>query len=78
MRGVGFAFEPLKIVTVLDRFRDIKMVLWECHPFIIRQKRQLFFGTHVGEDDARGLSARIGGMANLVLERAAGGLRRRF
>ena len=78
MRGVGFAFEPLQIVAVLDRFRDIEMILRKCHPFIIRQKRQLFFGAHVGKDDARGFSARIGGMANLVLERAAGGLRRRF
>ena len=78
MRGVAFAFEPLQIVAVLDRFRDIKMILRECHPFIIWQKRHLFFGAHVSEHAARGLFAGIGGMTNLVLERAAGRLCRSF
>src|SRR4030095_2299716 len=78
VRRVTFAFESLQVIAVLKGLRDIEMISRECHPFVIWQKRDAFFGAHVSKDDARGFSARVGRMANLVLERAAGGLRGSF
>src|SRR5215472_7665369 len=54
------------------------MILRKRHPFIIGQKWDAFFGTHVGKNDARRFSARVGRVVNLVFERAAGRLRRSF
>src|SRR4030095_15841646 len=78
VRRVTFAFESLQVIAVLKGLRDIEMILRECHPFVIWQKRDAFFGAHVGKDDARGFPAWVSRMANLVLERAAGGLRGSF
>src|SRR5262249_28162758 len=78
VRRVTFAFESLQVVAVLDRLRDIEMILRECHPFVIWQKRHAFLGAHVGKDDAPSFSARVGGVANLLVERAAARLRRSF
>src|SRR5215475_832000 len=51
------------------------MILRKGHPFVIWQKRDAFFGTHVGKDDTRGFSARVGRVANLIFERAPARLR---
>jgi len=78
VRRVGLTFESLQIVAVLDGLRDIEMVLGERRPFIIWENRNVFCGAHVGEDHSGGFFARVGRMANLVLQRAAGGFRRSF
>src|SRR4030095_3924615 len=70
-RRVTFAFESLQVIAVLNGLRDIEMILRECHPFVIWQKRDAFFGAHVSKDDARGFSARGGRMADLVPERGS-------
>src|SRR5262245_54692428 len=51
------------------------MILRKGHPFVIWQKRDALFSAHVRKDDARGFSARIGRVVNLILERAAARLR---
>ena len=68
MRRVTFAFEPLQITAILQRFRNVKMIERHSRPFVFRKKRHAILRSHVRENDTRRLLTRIGGVVNLVFK----------
>src|SRR5215470_3410966 len=54
------------------------MILWECCPFVIGEKRNQCFRAHIHEDHTRGFLAWVSGVVDLGLQCAAGWLRWRF
>jgi hypothetical protein len=66
MRRVTFTFESLQVITILQRFRNVKMIARNFRPFIFRKKRNAILRSHVRENDTRCFFTRIGGVVNLI------------
>ena len=66
MRRVTFTLETLQVITILQRFRNVKMIARNFRPFILRKQWNAILWAHVRENDTRRFFTGIGGVVNLV------------
>src|SRR5688500_5023656 len=74
MRGVAVSFHTLKIIAFQVELKGAYFIWRSAQPFVIWKQRHLLFWSHVSEDRTSCLTARISVVADLVFQRAAGGL----
>ncbi len=78
VRGIADAVQGLQIVALQKTLGDVNLLLRHAEPGVGGKHRHLFSRSHKSENDSARLDTGIRGMMNLVLQLAAGRLRRGF